>query len=261
MNESIFYDLKEVPGLAPSLSAQLAREIGRRIVSGAYPPGDFLEDETKLAERFRVSRSVVRDAVKTLVGKGLVEVRRGIGTRVRSRSAWGLLDDDVLAWCQSFPPDSETLRQLMEIRMTFEPRAAAWAAERADSDEIAQIKKAIERMEAEMGSIENFIIADALFHRSVLRAAHNEFLAAMEGIIFSALLSSIRLTNQDPRDNEDSIPFHRAAYEAIARRDSCGAERVMDKLLVDANLRLGNRLQSSNETKPVKEDRSADARR
>ncbi len=240
--EMTFYDLKQTAGLTPSLASQLARELGRRIVAGSYPPGRLLEDETALAERYQVSRSVVRDAVKILVGKGLLEVRRGIGTRVRDRSHWGLLDDDVLAWYQSAPPDSDFFRQLMDIRKVMEPKAARWAAERAGEEQLAEIKAAIESMERETGAVEDFIIADARFHRAILRAAQNEFLVAMEGVIFSALLSSIRLTNRDPRENAESIPFHRAVYEAIAARDAGRAERCMSRLLGDTDERLGQRL-------------------
>ncbi len=238
----IYYDLKQIAGLAPSLATQVAREIGRRIVSSTYAPGDLVEDEGALADKYQVSRSVVRDAVKILVGKGLLEVRRGIGTRVRSRSSWGLLDDDVLAWYQSAPPDADVLRQLMDVRQVFEPKAARWAAERGDIESHEQIKAAVERMEAEKGSVEDFIVADAVFHRSILRATRNEFLVALEGIIFSALLSSIRLTNVDPRSNEASLPFHREVYEAIAARDGEEAEKVMEELLGDAGRRLGGRL-------------------
>ncbi len=238
----IYYDLKQIAGLAPSLATQVAREIGRRIVSNSYAPGDLVEDEGALAERYQVSRSVIRDAVKILVGKGLLEVRRGIGTRVRSRSSWGLLDDDVLAWYQSAPPDADMLRQLMDIRLVFEPKAARWAAERGSADAHQQIGAAVERMEAEKGSVEDFVVADAVFHRSILRATENEFLVALEGIIFSALLSSIRLTNVDPRSNEASLPFHRSVYEAIAARDGDRAEKVMEQLLGDTGRRLGGRM-------------------
>ncbi len=238
----IYYDLKQVAGLAPSLATQVAREIGRRIVSNSYAPGDLVEDEGALAERYQVSRSVIRDAVKILVGKGLLEVRRGIGTRVRSRSSWGLLDDDVLAWYQSAPPDADMLRQLMDIRLVFEPKAARWAAERGSAEAHQQIGAAVERMEAEKGSVEDFVVADAVFHRSILRATENEFLVALEGIIFSALLSSIRLTNVDPRSNEASLPFHRSVYEAIAARDGDRAEKVMEQLLGDTGRRLGGRM-------------------
>lgn len=242
MNEMMFYDLKESSGLTHSLATQIARELGRRIVAGAYGPGDLLEDESALEDRYQVSRSVVRDAVKILVGKGLLEVRRGIGTRVRQRSSWGLLDDDVLAWHQSAPPRPDFLRQLIDFRLVIEPKAARWAAERGSAEAIALIEAAQNRMEQEKGSIEAFVVADADFHRSILRAADNELLSAMEGVIFSALLDSIRLTNKDPRENEDSIPFHRAVCEAIVARDGARAERSMEKLLGDASHRLGERL-------------------
>jgi GntR family transcriptional regulator, galactonate operon transcriptional repressor len=242
MSELLFYDLKEVAGLAPSLSSQVAREIGRRIVSGSYAPGDLIEDEGALAARYQVSRTVVRDAVKILVGKGLLEVRRGIGTRVRPRSSWGLLDDDVLAWSQSAPPSGEVLRQLLEVRLVVEPKAAHWAAERRTSDVLDVIRSAIEHMEEGKGSVEEWVIADAVFHRSILRAARNEFLSAIEGVIFSALLSSIRLTNKDPRKNEESLQFHREVYEAILAGDPIRAEQAMEHLLGDTTRRLGGHL-------------------
>ena len=240
MNEAIFYGLKQNPGLAPSLSAQVAREIGRRIVAGSYATGHLIEDEGALAERYQVSRSVIRDATKVLVGKGLLEVRRGIGTRVRARASWGLLDDDVLAWFQSAPPDHAFLQQLLDIRRIIEPKAARWAAERGSDDGIDRIRVAVERMEAVTASIEDFISADAGFHRAVLVAAKNELLAAMEGVIISALLSSIRQTNQESGANEDSIPFHRAVYEAIRARDGEAAERQMERLLGHTRQRLAD---------------------
>lgn len=245
MSELLFYDLKQNAGLTPSLSTQVAREIGRRVVSGSYTPGELVEDEAALEGRYQVSRSVIRDAVKILVGKGLLEVRRGIGTRVRSRTNWGLLDDDVMAWFQSAPPNRDFLRQLMDIRLVFEPKAACWAAQRGSAEDHARIEAAIESMETERGSVDDFIVADAGFHRSILRAANNEFLVAMEGVIFSALLSSIRLTNADPRDNGDSIAFHREVYEAIAARDCGRAEQLMEKLLGDASFRLGEKLHAA----------------
>ena len=245
MSELNYYDLKQVPRHAPSLSTQVAREIGKQIVSGAYPQGNLVEDEAALADRYQVSRSVIRDAVKTLVGKGLLEVRRGIGTRVRPRGEWGLLDDDVMAWSQNAPPDPDVLRQLMEVRRMFEPKAARWAAERGSIESHTLVRSAIERMEAELESEEDFVIADAVFHRSILRATDNEFLITLEGVIFSALLSSIRLTNNNPMDNKESIPVHREVYEAIAARDGSKAEKAMEGLLIEASQRLGDSIFSA----------------
>ena len=238
MNEILYYDLKETSGLTYSLATQIARELGRRIVGGSYGQGDLIEDEGRLATKYQVSRSVIRDAVKILVGKGLLEVRRGIGTRVRPRSSWSLLDDDVLAWHQSAPPRPEFLRQLTELREVIEPKAARWAALRGTEEGHDEIKSALLRMEMEKETIEDFVIADAMFHRAILRAASNEILGALDGMIFSALLSSIRLTNSDPRENETSLPFHRSVAEAIWERDGDKAEQRMQHLLADAHERL-----------------------
>lgn len=208
MNEMIYYDLKQVSGLAPSLSTQVAREIGKRIVSAAYAPGDLVEGEATLALRYQVSRSVIRDAVKVLVGKGLLEARRGIGTRVRSREKWGLLDDDIMAWSQSAPPNAGIFRQLMDVRQIVEPKAARWAAERGGDEAHGQIRAAVERMEEEKGSVEAFVIADAGFHRS--------------------------------------ISFHCEVYDAIAARNGARAERVMEYLLGEASHRLGGRVSKTS---------------
>nr|WP_319385107.1 FadR/GntR family transcriptional regulator [uncultured Roseibium sp.] len=238
MNELLYYDLKDASGITPGLATQVSRELGRRIVGGHYREDELIEDETKLSSRFGVSKSVIREAVKLLVGKGLLEVRRGSGTRVRRRASWALLDDDVLAWHLSVEPKPGFLRQLMDIRQLMEPKAAAWAAVCGTEAEHAEIMSAQLRMEDETSSVQEFVVADALFHRSILRAANNEFLRAMEGVIFSALLSSIRLTNADPRENEESIPFHREVMEAILERDADLAENRMRRLLSDTTDRL-----------------------
>lgn len=162
----------------------------------------------------------MREAVKLLVGKGLLDVRRGNGTRVRRRASWNLLDDDVLAWHQGIEPKPDFLRQLMDVRQMIEPNAAGWAAASATSEQVEEIRKTQDAMER-AASIQDFVIADALFHRAILRASNNELLTALEGVIFSALLSSIKITNDDPLDNrERSLPLHREILEAIEAKDS-----------------------------------------
>jgi GntR family galactonate operon transcriptional repressor len=238
MNEMLFYDLKQSTGMPHSLATQIAQELGRRIVAQSYMAGDLIEDETALSAKYSVSRSVIRDAVKILVGKGLLEVRRGIGTRVRARRSWGLLDDDVLAWHQSSTVSPEFLEQLFEVRVIIEPKAAAWAATRGTDEDLAAIMAAQEQMETVQGSIDDFVLADAVFHRCVLRASKNEILCSMEGVIFSALLNSIRVTNADPEYNIDSLPFHCDVANAIVARDAVAAEKAMTILLSDTQDRL-----------------------
>jgi len=238
VSELLFYDLKDSQGVTPGLATQVSRELGRRIVAGSVAEGNLIDDETKLAARYGVSKSVIREAIKLLVAKGLVDVRRGSGTRVRSRQQWMLLDDDVLAWHQSVTPKPEFLRQLMDMRRMMEPKAASWAAEFGTQSSLDDIASAQKKIESNAASVEAFVVADAQFHQSVLRAAGNEFLRSLEGVVFSALLTSIKLTNKDPRDNEKSIPLHRAVMTAILDRDAAAAEREMLAHLDDTTARL-----------------------
>lgn len=238
MSELVYYDLKRAATMTPSMPIQVARELGRRIVAGTIEEGTLIDDEASLTQRYQVSRVVIRDAVKILVGKGLLDVRRGIGTRVKPRSQWVLWDDDVLAWLVSAPPSKELINQLMDIRLAFEPKAARWAAERSTPELLAEIESACIGMEIEKGSVEKFIIADAIFHRSVFRAAQNDFLTAMEGVIYSSLLISAQITNKDPRENSSSVSFHREVYQAIAEKNGELAEQLTEKLLKDAIRRL-----------------------
>ena len=244
MSELLYYDLKDAAGVVPSLATQVCRELGRRIVAGHLREGELIDDENRLCERFGVSKSVIREAVKLLVGKGLLEVRRGHGTRVRRRASWNLLDDDVLAWHQGFEPRSDFLRQLMDVRQVIEPSAAAWAARSATQAQMAAVREAQAKME-EAPSVQDFVVADALFHRAVLRAANNEVLMAMEGVIFSSLLSSIRLTNADPRDNRRSVPLHLKVLEAIEARDAEAASDAMKEHLDDTRARLAGALSNT----------------
>lgn len=245
MNEILYYDLMKTSGSAANLNlaSHVSREMGRRIVGGYIAEGSLIEDENSLATRFGVSKTVIREAVKSLAYKGLVDVRRGSGTRVRRRADWMLLDDDVLAWHLSVEPKPNFLRQLMDVRRTMEPKAAAWAATRGTDKQHQDIQQAQNTMERECRSVEDFVVADALFHRSILRAANNEVLRSMEGVIISALLNSIKITNTAPGTNRSSIPFHQALLEAILERDAAEAEERMKLHLEDTNRRLSDAIE------------------
>ncbi|MEL0634875.1 MULTISPECIES: FadR/GntR family transcriptional regulator [Pseudoalteromonas] len=238
MSELTYYDLRRSNAMSPSLPVQVAKELGRRIVAGTYTPGTLIDDENRLAERFQVSRVVVRDAVKILVGKGLLDVRRGIGTRVKTRDNWALLDDDVLAWHLSAPLNPEFLTQLMEFRLAFEPKAASVAAQRATPEDVKAIENALNEMQSSVSDLDKFVIADAHFHGAILRASHNELFISMECVIFSALLVSIKVTNQSAESNHASIPFHKEVFDAIAKGDSDKALALTEKLLADAKANL-----------------------
>ena len=250
MDELLYYDLKDVSGLTPGLASQVCREVGRRIIAGHFPEGQLIDDENRLCGRFNVSKSVVREAVKLLVSKGLLEVRRGNGTKVKPRASWNLLDDDVLAWHLGTEPKPDFLKKLIDVRLMVEPNAAYWAASNSSISQINEIRKAHTDMERAT-NIQEFVVADAKFHRAVLRAANNELLTSMEGVIFSALLTSIKITNNDPIDNRTrSLPLHFEILNAIELRNKEGAQTAMKEHMADTYDRLSILLPELNlETK------------
>src|SRR6266704_3653515 len=144
-----------------SLHDRVVHAIGRKILGGQLRPGAFLPAEPELG----ASRTVVREAIKVLTAKGLVESRPKIGTWVRPREAWHLLDADVLAWQQEGTSRPSLLRALTEVRRIVEPAAAELAATRADSRDLAALGQALEEMgrtaqAPERGDFEPFVQAD-----------------------------------------------------------------------------------------------------
>jgi GntR family galactonate operon transcriptional repressor len=218
-----------------SLHGRIVHAIGRRIVSGDLQPGDLLPAELEL----RASRTVVREAVKVLAAKGLVESRPKTGTRVRLRDAWNLLDPDVLAWQQDGAGGAghdALLRQLTELRRIIEPAAAELAAARAESTEIAALEQAFRGMEqtAQLPGgfdLEAFVQADMRFHLVILQACRNDLLEQMSRAVYSALLVSFRSTSPLPGRAKASLPKHRAILDAIRARDARGAGAAMRHLV------------------------------
>lgn len=218
-----------------SLHGRIVHAVGRRIVSGDLRPGDLLPSEPEL----RASRTVVREVVKVLAAKGLVESRPKTGTRVRPRDAWNLLDADVLAWQQDGPAGAVNdvlLRKLTEVRRIIEPAAAELAAARAEAREIAALEEAFELMERTANAragvdVEAFVQADMRFHLAILQACRNDLLEQMSRVVYSALLVSFRSTSQLPGRAKASLPKHRAILDAIRGRDPHGAGDAMRHLV------------------------------
>ena len=215
-----------------SLHGRIVHAIGRRILHGDLPPGALLPAEPELG----ASRTVVREAVKVLAAKGLVESRPKTGTRVRPRDAWNLLDPDVLAWQQDGAVDDALLRKLTEVRRIIEPAAAELAAARADAQDVAALEDAFQQMEhtaqARAGTdFESFVQADMKFHLVILQACRNDLLEQMSRVVYSALLVSFRSTSSRPGRAKAALPRHRAILEAIRARDPRGAGAAMRHLV------------------------------
>jgi GntR family galactonate operon transcriptional repressor len=212
------------------LSEKVAGSIGRRIVSGAYQPGQTLPTEPKIQREFGVSRTAVREAVRLLSAKGLTVSRPKIGTRVRPTVDWNMLDPDVLRWQLDEHPTKEFIQSLFEMREIIEPAAASRAAERATEVEIAALGAAMDGIQNEERGSPAQIQADIAFHMTILEASRNPMLRSVGAMIKSALTITFSLGWRTAMA-DDAVLQHRAVYDAIRGRDGEEAFLAMRKLL------------------------------
>jgi GntR family galactonate operon transcriptional repressor len=226
--------------LRRNLREQLVDMLGGDIINGRLQPGDLLPSEDVLLARYGVSRTVLREALNVLSGKGLLDARPKRGTMVRPRSDWSQLDPVVLGWrrAKQHRTLERSLDQLMEVRRIIEPAAAALAAQQRTAKDLARIDAAYLAMEQAGGAVLAFVDADVAFHIACLEAAHNDFLLPVAHAIRTELMSSMRVTNRDPEENRRvSLPLHRAIRDAIAAREPDAARLAMQRHLDDTERR------------------------
>lgn len=214
-----------------SLHGQVANDIAERIMGGEFAPGSILPNEADFSVTLKVSRTALREAIKVLAAKGLLESRPKIGTRVRPREHWNMLDPDVLAWHFVTGNVIGFAEDLFEVRQIIEPAAAAMAAERASPAELAAIERAYQDMEAAGCDLDSSIEPDLRFHLSILAASGNELLVPLGALIETALASSLKLSGSAPDALFHVLPLHRAVLDEIRRRNPRGARLAMRALL------------------------------
>jgi DNA-binding FadR family transcriptional regulator len=225
-----------------NLCGQVVDDLGRRILAGEVKPGEPLPQEWTLCDQMGVSRTVVREAIKSLAAKGLVESRAKRGTIVRPERVWNYLDPQVLEWQAIVDVDGQHLFHLTELRTTIEPPAAGMAAERGTDESLRLISQAFEEMERTADSVEDFLTADIQFHVEILHATGNPFFAPIANVISASLESSLRLTNRQPADNHASVPVHQKVKRAICSRKPASAQSAMRSLLNEAAERIDSAL-------------------
>ncbi|WP_093841570.1 FadR/GntR family transcriptional regulator [Streptomyces aidingensis] len=203
-------------------------ELGRRIVGGAWEPGQPLPVEEALAADIGVSRGVLREAVKALAAKGMLAVRPRTGTRVLPPEHWNHLDRDVLRWKQAGDP-AALLRDTGELRRIVEPEAARLAAGRAGPAELRALHDALAAMEAAAARPERggYVEADIAFHRALLNASGNRLLGSLGRAVDIALEHSFLISTQTPGAAEASLAPHRAIVEAVAAGDPAAASAAV----------------------------------
>lgn len=217
-----------------SNTAAAAESIGRRIVTGVLRPGCLLPSTEQLAEEFSVSRLSIRETMKVLAGKGLVDARPRRGTIVRPRKDWSRLDPDVLIWQIPETPNAAFIRSLFEARRIIEPEAAALVAQRATQDVVALIETAFNQMADSDPDAPESIKADVAFHQEILTGAANEFIAAFSPVIATSLPVTFRVQRKLNVSREHFVPSHGAIFDAIKRGDPDMARAAYRKLLETA---------------------------
>ncbi|MBS7697882.1 MULTISPECIES: FadR/GntR family transcriptional regulator [unclassified Chelatococcus] len=210
---------------------ELALAIGRQIVSGEWSPGQALQPEDQLSRELGVSRSSLREAIKILAGKGLVQSSPRRGTVVRPSDRWNLFDADVLAWHSEGQLSADFVRELFELRRMIEPDAAALAAERAIPERLAALTAAMAALAAADTHSNHSIDADLAFHSAVLAASGNHLLAALAPVIEASLMLAFRVSRATPGELGHVIPMHGAVVEAILSGDASAARTAMRGLL------------------------------
>ena len=215
---------------------RLAQEMGVAIVTGRHPPGSNLPGEIDLAEQFGVSRSVIRESLRMLSAKGLVESRPKTGTKVRERQNWNLLDPQMLGWMFDGEPPLAFVRSLFQLRMIVEPAAAELAAAGRTARQLSAMGHAIETMAQHGLANETGRAADQDFHALILQATGNELLVSLSASIAAAVRWTTFFKYRHDKHPRDPLPEHRALFEAIADSDEAGARDATRTLIQQAQL-------------------------
>jgi len=209
--------------------------LGEAIVSGRYPMGSTLPTEPQLGEELGISRTVVREAVKALVAKGLLSTGPKVGTRVLADEQWNWFDADVVLWRSKAGQTREFIRDLQELRRVVEPAAVRLAAERATPQDIAEIEAAYAGMKDAIDHGGDYVTHDLRFHQGLLRAAHNRMVVQMAKALGALLRTSFEISTSKPRGPSQSLPLHRAVLDAVIARQPAKAERASLVLIDGAN--------------------------
>ena len=206
--------------------------LGEAIVAGRYAAGASIPPEPLLCEELGVSRTVIREAVKSLVAKGLLVTGPKVGTRVLAEEQWNWFDPDVVAWQSRVGLTRDFLRDLQEMRRLIEPAAVRLAAERATPAVVAEIESAYAGMKDAIENGGDYVSHDLRFHQGLLRACGNRMMVQMSKALGALLRTSFEISTTLRDGPAGSLPLHRAVLDAVIERSPAKAE-IASRLLID----------------------------
>lgn len=235
-------------GTAGTLSARMMDLMGARIVSGAFKVEASLPPESALCEKYGLSRTPLREAMKELHAKGLVAMAPKSGTRVLPESNWNQLDPDVLRWRFECGADEWLLKQLQELRAAFEPEACRLAALNGSAEEHAAISSAFARLASAHPDPHGMVDPDVEFHMAIVASTRNIFLASIGSALRIALRLQFKLAAERKKFPARELEAHRSICAAILKRDGEDAANHMKTLIAQSRASLARVLRAR--TKP-----------
>lgn len=215
------------------LHGRVVEDLGLSIMSGKLEAGATVDTED-LAASHDVSRTVVREALKVLAGKGLIDARPRRGTFVRERTHWSLLDPDVLRWQFDSVTDMAILEKLHEVRVMVEPAAAELAAARRTDVDLDILFAAVDAMAVADATASAIAEADIQFHLGLIAATHNELVEQLSIIIGIGLSARDQFVHNHRVSIKRGLEMHQDIALAVKNRDASGARSLMVSLLESA---------------------------
>ena len=218
-----------------ALHDNLLSALGTAIVSGEYPPGEVLTLDGVSAQH-GISRSVAREAIRVLESMGLVASRRRVGITIQPAQKWNVFDPQLIRWRLGSGDRAAQLVSFSELRRGFEPAAAALAARRANPHQCRIMAAAVSDMvvHGRSGDLEAYLLADKIFHQTLLEASGNEMFRALNGVVAEVLTGRTHHGMMPALPNPAAIELHDQVARAIRLRDEEAAERAMRAIIDEA---------------------------
>jgi DNA-binding FadR family transcriptional regulator len=218
-----------------ALHDNLLTALGTAIVSGEHPPGEVLTLDGVSAQH-GISRSVAREAIRVLESMGLVASRRRVGITIQSAEKWNVFDPQLIRWRLESGDRAAQLVSFSELRRGFEPAAAALAARRANPHQCRIMAAAVSDMvvHGRSGDLDAYLLADKIFHQTLLEASGNEMFRALNGVVAEVLAGRTHHGMMPAVPNPAAIELHDDVARAIRLRDEEAAERAMRAIIDEA---------------------------
>lgn len=225
--------MTETPSAA--LHGSVLTALGMAIVAGTHVAGDVVTLDGVCA-RYRVSRSVAREAIRVLESMGMVASRRRVGITIQPATAWNVFDPRLIRWRLDSDDRARQLASLSELRRGFEPAAAALAAHRADPHQCRIMAAAVSDMvmHGRSGDLESYLLADKVFHRTLLEASGNEMFRALYDVVAEVLAGRTHHGMMPATPNPAAIALHDEVARAVRLGDADVAEKAMRAIIDEA---------------------------